>query len=261
MAALRAHYHTGTELERDPAHHVHMQHEAADREVVALVSAALAFGNVDVMIPSIGRFLACLGPRPAAALRAYDRLDAGRFDGWAHRWIRAGAAARFAFAIGAALREFGSLEACFAAGMHAGDATIAGGLEHLSTWLRQAAGCPEGHRASASGPRSDVEAVRTLFARPSDGSACKRMCLLLRWMVRRDEIDVGEWTCATPAQLVIPLDAHLVAASRALCLTRRGTVGWKMAIEVTDALRRMDPRDPVRFDFALCHHGMAIGRR
>jgi uncharacterized protein (TIGR02757 family) len=94
------------------------------------------------------------------------------------------------------------------------------------------------------------------WARPSTGSACKRINLFLRWMVRRDAIDPGGWTAIPARQLVVPLDTHTIRTGRCLRLTRRTTPGWKMAVEITNALRNLDPDDPVRYDFALCHLGM-----
>jgi uncharacterized protein (TIGR02757 family) len=94
------------------------------------------------------------------------------------------------------------------------------------------------------------------FSRPSTGSACKRLNLFLRWMVRRDAIDPGGWTRVPARQLVVPLDTHTIRAGRCLRLTRRVSPGWKMATDITAALRSFDPADPVRYDFALCHLSM-----
>jgi hypothetical protein len=94
------------------------------------------------------------------------------------------------------------------------------------------------------------------FARPSTGAACKRLNLFLRWMVRQDAIDPGGWNQVAPRQLVVPLDTHTIRTGRCLKLTRRATPGWLMAAEITESLRRLDPGDPVRYDFALCHLGM-----
>jgi uncharacterized protein (TIGR02757 family) len=98
--------------------------------------------------------------------------------------------------------------------------------------------------------------VTYFFPRPSAGSACKRLNLFLRWMVRRDEIDLGVWTGLSPARLIVPLDTHVIRLGRCLRLTRYTSPGWKMASEITASLRNVDAQDPVRYDFALCHVGM-----
>ena len=93
------------------------------------------------------------------------------------------------------------------------------------------------------------------FPRPSSGSGCKRLNLFLRWMVRRDALDLGVWTRVPAAALVVPLDTHVIRVGRCLRLTRYTSPGWRMAQDITASLRRLDPVDPVKYDFALCHLG------
>lgn len=94
------------------------------------------------------------------------------------------------------------------------------------------------------------------FPRPSAGSACKRLNLFLRWMIRRDEVDLGVWTSIPASKLVVPLDTHIIRLGKCLRLTRFTSPGWRMAADITTSLRTLDPSDPVRFDFSLCHVGM-----
>jgi hypothetical protein len=98
--------------------------------------------------------------------------------------------------------------------------------------------------------------VRFLLPDPADGSACKRMNLYLRWMIRNDGIDPGLWRFARPDQLVLPLDAHLSRIARYLGLTRRATNGWLAASEAAASLKLLDPADPLKYDFALCRLGI-----
>ena len=103
------------------------------------------------------------------------------------------------------------------------------------------------------------------FPRPSAGSACKRLNLYLRWMVRDDEVDLGVWRTVRPGQLIVPLDTHVIRLAQCLRLTRYASPGWKMAADITRHLRELDPVDPVKFDFSICHVGMmnacGFGRR
>jgi uncharacterized protein (TIGR02757 family) len=94
------------------------------------------------------------------------------------------------------------------------------------------------------------------FPRPSAGSACKRLNLFLRWMIRDDEVDLGVWRQIPASKLVVPLDTHIIRLGRCLRLTRYTSPGWRMAADITSSLRALDPSDPVRFDFSLCHVGM-----
>jgi uncharacterized protein (TIGR02757 family) len=98
------------------------------------------------------------------------------------------------------------------------------------------------------------------FPSPASGSACKRLCMYLRWMVRPvDGIDLGLWKGVSPAKLVIPVDAHIRRICRYLGLTSRTQADWRMAREITSALRTLDPADPVKYDFSLCHLGISEG--
>ncbi|MGE3473913.1 MAG: DUF2400 family protein, partial [Vicinamibacterales bacterium] len=106
------------------------------------------------------------------------------------------------------------------------------------------------------GGRRPTPGVAYFFSRPSLGGACKRLNLFLRWVVRRDAVDLGLWTAATPAQLVVPLDTHIIRVGRCLGLTRRTSPGWKMAVDITATLKTLHPDDPVRYDFSMCHLGM-----
>ncbi|MHB8874810.1 MAG: DUF2400 family protein, partial [Myxococcaceae bacterium] len=96
-----------------------------------------------------------------------------------------------------------------------------------------------------------------LPARLGPGAA-KRLLLFLRWMVRGpDEVDFGLWRSVPPSALVIPLDTHIGRLAKHLGLTRRKDLSWRTAEEITAGLRLVDPCDPVRYDFSLCHHGMS----
>ncbi|HSE64208.1 MAG TPA: DUF2400 family protein, partial [Thermoanaerobaculia bacterium] len=97
--------------------------------------------------------------------------------------------------------------------------------------------------------------VRFFFPSPSSGSACKRWNLYLRWMVRKDAMDFGLWRAIPTSRLVIPTDTHVHRVARRLGLTRRKSADWKTAREITDRLARLDPQDPVRYDYALCNLG------
>jgi uncharacterized protein (TIGR02757 family) len=99
--------------------------------------------------------------------------------------------------------------------------------------------------------------LRHLVSDPRAGSACKRLVLYARWMVRpADGVDLGLWPIA-PSDLVIPVDTHIHRISRNLGLTNRRTATWATAEEITAALRKFDPDDPVKYDFALCHLGVS----
>ena len=235
----------------DPVHIVRRYEAPEDREVVGFCAAALAFGRVASVLQSIESLLAVMGPRPAAFVRAFEPgTHRARLDPLVHRWIRGRDLVALLLILQRMLRESGSIERFFVAGDEETSPDIGPGLDAFSTRALQT------DLAVAYGRMPKRPGVCYFFPRPSAGSACKRLNLFLRWMTRRDTIDLGVWRTVSPARLIIPLDTHVIRLGRCLRLTRYATPGWKMAAEITAALRVIDPADPVRYDFALCHVGM-----
>ena len=235
----------------DPVHIVRRYASAEDREVVGFCAAALAFGRVASVLNSIESLLQVMGPQPAAFVRAFDPARHGaRLHPLVHRWIRGRDLVALLVILQRMLRESGSIERFFVEGDDVSAADVSAALDAfsrraLATDLRPA----YGRMPKRAG-------VCYFFPRPSAGSACKRLNLFLRWMVRKDEIDLGVWTAVSPSRLIVPLDTHVIRLGRCLRLTRYTSPGWKMAAEITASLRAINRQDPVRFDFALCHVGM-----
>jgi uncharacterized protein (TIGR02757 family) len=236
----------------DPVHIVRRYRTAADREVVGFCAAGLAFGRVSSVMQSIESLLAAMGESPAAFVRGFDpERDRAAIDPLVHRWIRGRDLVALMLVLKRMLDEAGSIETFFALGDDPASPDVSAALDSfcqraLETDLRP-----------AYGRRTPVRAgVCYFFPRPSAGSACKRLNLFLRWMVRSDAIDLGVWTTVAPARLIVPLDTHVIRLGRCLRLTEYVSPGWKMAAEITAALRALDGADPVRYDFSLCHVGM-----
>jgi uncharacterized protein (TIGR02757 family) len=96
------------------------------------------------------------------------------------------------------------------------------------------------------------------IASPATGSTCKRLNMFLRWMVRKDKqgVDFGLWNSIRPASLIIPIDVHVARVSRALGILKRPQTDWLAAMELTEYCRTLDPKDPVKYDFALFSLGV-----
>ena len=236
----------------DPVHIVRRFGEPADREVVGFCAAGLAFGRVSSVLQSIEALLQVMGSKPAAFVRDFDPVRHGpRLAPLVHRWIRGRDLVALLLVLQRMLREAGSIEAFFREGDDATQAHIGVALDAFSTRaLRTDLRAAYGRRV----PKQ--RGVSYFFPRPSSGSACKRLNLFLRWMVRRDAIDLGVWTTVSPSRLIVPLDTHVIRLGRCLRLTKYTSPGWKMAEEITASLRKLHPEDPVRYDFSLCHVGM-----
>jgi uncharacterized protein (TIGR02757 family) len=235
----------------DPVHIVRRFRSREDREVVGFCAAALAFGRVASVLRSIEALLDLMGSAPAAFVRAFDPVrDAPGLRPLVHRWIRGVDLAALMIILKRMLHESGSIESFFVAGDDPATSDIGRALDAFS------ARALETDLRPVYGRLPKRPGVCYFFPRPSAGSACKRLNLFLRWMVRKDAIDLGVWTKVSASRLVVPLDTHVIRVGRCLRLTKYVSPGWKMASEITASLRALDPADPVRYDFSLCHIGM-----
>jgi uncharacterized protein (TIGR02757 family) len=235
----------------DPIQIVRRWQAPEDREIVGLCAAALAFGRVSSVLQSIERLLAVMGGQPAAYVRHFAPGRHGAdFAGLGHRWTRGPDLVALVWIVKQMIDRAGSIEAFFLEGYDPEADDVETALDSFSTRALAL------DLRSAYGRVPRRPGVCYFFPRPSAGSACKRLNLFLRWMVRRDELDLGVWTRVSPATLVVPLDTHVIRVGRCLRLTRYTSPGWPMARDMTAALRRLDPEDPVKYDFAMCHLGM-----
>ncbi len=240
-------------LPNDPVELVHRYQRPADIEVAGLLCASLAYGRVDLFKPVLTRVLDRMGPSPAAFCQA---LPSGR--DWAglediiYRFNRGADLGCLLWACGEAQREHGSLGALFFRSLREGSGSLRDGLERFTGWLRGR------DFATVRGHLGRPRALEHLLPSPSTGGACKRLNLFLRWMVRGSEggVDFGVWRLS-PSLLVIPLDTHIARMARNLGLTTRRDLSWRTAEEITASLRLLDARDPIKYDFALCHFGMS----
>ena len=244
----------------DPIQIVRRYDRDDDREIVGFIAAALAFGRVASVLQSIERVLAVMGPEPAVYVRRFDaRRDGPAFAGIVHRWTREADIVALLWLLRQMVDRSASVEGFFLDGYEEASTDIGVALDSFSARamaldLRAAYGRVPGRPG-----------VCYFFPRASAGSGCKRLNLFLRWMVRRDALDLGVWRRVSPAQLIVPLDTHVIRVGRCLRLTTYTSPGWRMARDITASLRRLDPDDPVKYDYSLCHLGMmdacGFGRR
>jgi uncharacterized protein (TIGR02757 family) len=240
-------------VDPDPQQFVRAHEDAADREVVGLIASSLAYGNVVQIKRSIGVALEALGPSPVEAIRRLDpSAMARRLSSFKHRFNDGRDVACLLFFMRQMIEASGSIEGFFAAGDDPGAADVEPGLASFAA--RTLALDHGGLYGRGRLPRK--AGVRFFFPSPESGSACKRLNLYLRWMVRNDSVDLGAWKCVDRSRLVMPLDAHVYAIARKARLTRYKSPGWAMAVDLTARLRRLDPADPVKYDFAFHRMGL-----
>jgi uncharacterized protein (TIGR02757 family) len=213
-------------------------------EVAAIFAATLAIGNTTAIRGAIER-LAGLVDRDVARLvdPSWSRERSRRLRSFRHRWIRGDQLDHLARVLTKFYADHRSLESAFLSGWEKGG--FVAGLDTLARTLRGRGRAPPGYRS--------------LFPSPLDGpgSPCKRLTLFVRWMVRDGYPDLGCWHRVPTGELRIPLDQHVHWIAYHLGLTVRRTRSWAAVEEVSEALRRIDPVDPVKYDFVLCHTGIS----
>jgi uncharacterized protein (TIGR02757 family) len=236
----------------DPVGIVHRYTDPGDQELVALLAASVAFGNVKTIRAKLEDALKRLGPSPALA--ADDQLGMFvRLDGWIHRVFRGEDIARLLIGARRIQRAHGSLGQRFEEELgRAGH--LRGALAAFCDAIRDAGGLPSrGTKTSVVGARRGPAHI---LPDPLGGGGSKRLLLFLRWMVRpADGIDLGLWQIP-PSVLLCPVDTHIHKLAKNLGFTKRKDVSWETAEEITRALACFDPKDPVKHDFSLCHLGM-----
>ncbi|MDP9191818.1 MAG: TIGR02757 family protein [Acidobacteriota bacterium] len=233
-----------TTIAPDPLQLVLRYDDPLDQEVAGLIAAAFAYGRADIIVANIGAMLAKMKPSPYRYLLTFDRAEATRrFAGFVHRFHKTPDLVAFLGCLSRAIETHGSLGALFEKCHDPSDADIGPSLVRFVETIR-------------AGETKKAAALRYLLTSPSDGSACKRMNLFLRWMVRRTSPDLGLWTFVDPSQLVMPVDTHIHRIATFLGLNDRKSADWKAARALTDRLARFDRTDPVRYDFALCRLGI-----
>ena len=224
--------------------------DARRGEVAGILGATLAIGNTTAIRGAIGRVAAIAGGDVAWLVDpAHARERAQRLAGFRHRWIRGDQLDHLFRVLTDYYATHESLEEAFVAGWSTGG--FASGLDRLSSVLR---GTGRSVRVGRAPP-----GYRALFPSPLEGSAspCKRLTLFVRWMVRPRYPDFGFWTTVPTGELKVPLDQHVYWIAYHLGLTARRSRSWAAVEEVSEALRRIDPIDPVKYDFVLCHTGIS----
>jgi len=239
LEKLYAHYNRREYMHPDPLEFLYNYEDAADREIAGLVASSLAYGRVAQILKSVGDVLGRMGCSPRRFVEETSPTGLRKaMRGFRHRFADGDDVAGMLTSAGRMLEQYGSLEAGFMSGM-TGANDIRPALCAFAEKLR-------------SGRRKGGH----IIPEPACGSACKRLCLFLRWMVRKDKVDPGGWKGISRAALIVPLDTHMHRIGRALGFTKRGQADMRAALEITNALRVYSPGDPVKYDFALTRLGI-----
>ncbi len=232
-------------IKSDPVQFVHQYRDPTDQEVVGLIAASLAYGNVTSIHRSVNNVLQRLTETPAQFLMESDVNIIRRvLTGFRHRWTGENELGDLLVGMQHAIRESGGLGSLFMAN-DPGQGDV---MKPLTAWVYSLL---KGNNARG----------KPLLSDPAGGSACKRLHLYLRWMVRKDVIDAGCWPGIDPSRLIMPIDTHIFGFARTYGFTRRRAADGKAAREITDMFASVCPEDPVRYDFCLTRPGIIDGWR
>ena len=242
-------------LDTDPLKFVHRYKDRADIEVAGFLASAFAYGRVKSIFSGVEHLLGCLGNHPGlTALEFQPELFTRKLSDFRYRFHTGVDAACLVYALGRIIERYGSLESAFTAHMNGNKLTIKNALEGLVKELRAV---PLKPVLSVFGVEKPGRCYFYFLPLPSSGSACKRLNLFLRWMVRdSDRLDLGVWKNVPADRLVMPLDTHTSRICYLLGLTTRKSADWRAAEEAAKSLKKLDSNDPVKYDFALSRLGI-----
>jgi uncharacterized protein (TIGR02757 family) len=224
----------------DPLEFLYLYPNQKDREIVGLVASSLAYGNVKQILKSVKKVLDLISPDPFDFIR-FSNPEKWKllFQDFKHRFAVGGDIVNLFLGIRGLLKKYSSIENAFKSHLGAGDENIIPALTGFVGEMNQLSKNDLGH----------------LIPNPEKGSACKRLMLFLRWMIRNDEVDPGGWDIS-PSNLLIPLDSHMHYISKGLGFTSRKSADLKTVVRVTEVFKKILPDDPVRYDFALTRLGI-----
>jgi uncharacterized protein (TIGR02757 family) len=239
-----------SQISPDPLQFLHLFSKEEDIELMGFIASIFAYGNVKQIINTLDKILLISKSKPYEFVMNFSKSGGEiKLKGLKHRFYTDRDIQNLFSALNYIYRQKGSLKNVFLENYNRSDKNIRNGLSLFSRHLIYEI------KNRAKSVRIS-QGVRFMFPLPELGSACKRMNLFLRWMVRKDDLDFGIWDEITADKLIIPVDIHVARICKLLKLTTYKNVSWKMAEEITENLRKYDPVDPVKYDFAICHIGM-----
>ncbi len=232
----------------DPLQFLYRYSKRTDVEVVGLLASGLAYGRVRQIEKSLSRLLEYMGKSPSGFVLAFDSHKRSQLRDFKHRFTTGDDISDLLELLRNIYERFGSIEEFFVQGYDAGDVNIVAALSRFCDSLY--AMHADRHKGSLSG------GIKYLLSSPARGSACKRMNLFLRWMVREDEVDLGLWKSVDKSKLLVPVDVHMGRLCKILGLYDRRTINLSAAVEITESFVEIEPDDPVKYDFALSRIGI-----
>lgn len=232
----------------DPLQFLYKYSNPADREVVGFLSAELAYGRVEQIEKSLNDLFGRMGASPYAFVRNFSEADREKLKDFKHRFTSGSDISDLLQVLRDVLDEKGCIESYFLLGYQETDENIISALARFCNSLLD--------RFVNRNNGAVTKGLRYLLPDPAAGSACKRLNLFLRWMVRKDEVDIGLWSSIDKTKLIVPVDVHMERLCRILGLHSRKTASLLSAVEITESFAKIEPADPVKYDFSLSRIGI-----
>jgi len=226
----------------DPLYFLYKYQDVRDLEIVGLIASSLAYGRVAQIMKSVEKVLECLTEQSHEFLINNKNFNIVP-ENFKHRFTTADDMNNLLFNISEILREYETLENFFSVCMKTSNKNIFTALDKFSDRLS----------------KNKKPGAFSLVTAPKDGSACKRIFLYLKWLVRQDSVDPGGWKVLSPSDLIVPTDTHMHNISRKLGFTKRKNADLKTAIEITEGFKKICPEDPAKYDFVLTRFGIRAG--
>jgi uncharacterized protein (TIGR02757 family) len=238
-----------SKISPDPLQFLHLYKNERDIEVIGFLASIFAYGNVKQINNSLEKIRVIVKNKPYSYVVKFTAKDYKDFEGLKHRFYSQEDFVNLFLVLSHICKNYNSLKNLFLNSYNPQEPNLKNSISKFSNHLIETV-------KLISGQKNVTAGIKFMFPNPEKGSACKRMNLFLRWMVRKDELDFGLWNEIPVNKLIIPVDTHIAKICKSLKLTSRKHVSWKMAEEITEKLKKFDPDDPVKYDFALCHTGM-----
>lgn len=225
----------------DPLFFLYDYDDVRDREITGLIASSLAYGRVAQIMKSVKKVLSCLKGSPREFLLENRKFEVVP-ESFKHRFTTAYDMNNLLANMSEVLREYGSIEAFAGECLKDANGDLLSGMDKFSDVLS----------------RGKKDGAFSLVTAPRDGSACKRLFLYLKWMVRSEDVDPGGWNILSPAQLVVPTDTHMHRIASTLNICSPSAPSIKTALQITRAFASINSADPTRYDFPLTRLGIRL---
>ena len=232
----------------DPLQFVYRYSAPGDMEIAGLLSAVLAYGRVQQIEKSLEKLFAKMGKSPSEFVRNFNPAKRDKLADFKHRFNTGDDISDLLELLKDIFKRFGSIEKLFAVGWGKNDINITNALSKFCNSL-------VAMHADRNGGKTN-KGLKYLLSSPANGSACKRLNLFLRWMVRDDDVDTGLWKSVDKSKLIVPMDVHIGRLTKILGFHDKKNISFNTAVAVTECFAEIEPGDPVKYDFALSRVGI-----